>query len=271
MSATNPIPFRNYAEPPRVDGIHAVPLARRLANTHPEDANGDEDERLREVQTAADAVAEVLTDRDRASTGVVRAPFLAFIAFIGALYGSLVATATLPETASDRSARAKRMITLFFPSGLSFTRRDASAVWSEGHRRLDQMDKDGLVEEIAALTGPEFYPVAARARDELGQALGLGPTAVDTVDTTELSKRLAVFRRAVAAYARLLAARVREGDAASEDRFRKAVAPIDEYRAKAGAESETSDETEGSEEQVVTPAVDPNDPSQNPFLPEEPT
>lgn len=68
---------------------------------------------------------------------------------------------------------------------------------------------------------------------------------------------LYAFSKAVAEYCRLLAARVEEDDPESIERFRKAVAPIDEYRSRAPRNGEdtthTTDATEETQQSSPTP------------------
>jgi hypothetical protein len=220
-----------------------------LIHAAPADISSEERVRLMAANAAADAIGDVLYDRDRVSSARIRQPLSSFTTSMGALHDVLVATSTLSGAESERAARAKEVLGTFFADGVAFTKLEAPAAWYEGERRMQQIEKHGLTEEIIAITGPGFLPAARKATTDLGEAIGVGSTPRDQPASRALQQKLAKFSRKVSAYVRLLAAAVDEESEDSVQRFLKAVAPIDEYR--------RTGRTLASEEESQDPSTEP--------------
>jgi hypothetical protein len=240
------IQFSQYADGFRVRAQYVKPVERKLRHAAPRDIRPEEEARLDRVTVAADAVKDTLSERDGAEGGVKEA-LLLFIAAFTAMHDSLTATSSLPASTGERPSKAKRILVHYFPDGVSFTRAAAPAAWSEGARRIEDIEEAGLVGEIADLTGPDFFPAAKGATDALADVLGVGDEARPTPSGTALQLQLREFSAAVAAYTRSLAAAVDIDDDASVQRFVRAVAPIDEYRVEGRVRDDGDDES-------VTPA-----------------
>jgi hypothetical protein len=240
------IQFSLYADGFRVKAHYAKPIERKLRHAAPRDIRPEEAARLDRVTETADAIKDTLSERDGAEGGVKEA-LLLFIAAYTAMHDSLLATSNLPPSAGVRPAQAKQILVKYLPEGVSFTRASAPAAWSEGARRIERIEEAGLVDDVADLTGPDFFPAAKRATDALGDVLGVGDEARPTPSSTALQLRLREFSAAVAAYTRALAAAVDLDDDASVERFVRAVAPIDEYRVEGRVRESSDDES-------VTPA-----------------
>ncbi|UJR81527.1 hypothetical protein [Sandaracinus amylolyticus] len=192
----------------------------------------------------------MFAERDRFSSARVRPHRDAFINYWAALHELLVSKARLGTAFGDDGVRAQALLDAYFPEGVGFARLDAYAAWFEGQRRLDRMVEEYRLEEIGALAGAAMLTAVKKGTAALGEAIGVGRTArTEVPSATALQEALAKLSRAVGAYARLLAAKVDEEDAASIERFRRAVAPIDEYRAMRVKE--------GVVEEPVEPAIEP--------------
>jgi hypothetical protein len=89
-----------------------------------------------------------------------------------------------------------------------------------------------------------------------GNAIGVGAPPREMPSTTALLEARLAFSRSVASYCRALAMAVEEDDAASHERFRKAVAPIDEFRALGRAKDveDETDTTDPDDDPPATPA-----------------
>jgi hypothetical protein len=264
---TTYISFRSYADPLRISAQYATPVARLLVHSAPADITPEERVRLAAANALADEIGDVLYDRDRVSNARVRQPLSTFIAHMGAFHDVLLATATVSPTDSARAARAKELLDTFFPDGVSFTKLEAPAAWYEGERRMQQIEKRGLTEEIIGLTGPDFLPAARKATKDLGEAIGVGSVPRDQPAGRALQQKLARFSRKVGSYVRLLAAAVDEENEDSVLRFLKAVEPIDEYR-RSGRTLSTEEESQDSN--TEEPPANDGTPS-TPVTPASPT
>ena len=257
----SPVPpdYRNY-NGFRAGAQYAKPVARLLFNSVPTDATSDEKKALRIVVEIADEVQAVLAERDRFSTARIQPFRNEFKSYWGGLHDILAAKARLGEGFGDVGVRAQRLIDAYFPEGVSFVNLDSYAAWFEGQRRLDRMAEEEAMAELEALASPQVVQAIKKSTAALAEAIGVGKTPrSDVPSATAVQETMAKFSRAVGAYTRLLAAKVDEADADSIERFRRAVAPIDEYRSmrgKGGTEPEEPAEPEPTE-----PAVGPAMPS----------
>ena len=229
----------------------------------PADASSDEKKAMKIVVESADAVADVITERERAGASRVRPMMLSFI---NAWSGGSEVLGGLSRADGQLGAVAKAMSEALFADGVSFVKLDANAAWFEGQRRLDRIDEENLARKLAALVGEQLVTQMRNTTLSLGNAIGVGDEHLEVPSTTALAEKVAVFARAVAAYARLLSAKVDESDGDSVERFRKALAPLDEYRAS--RKGSTDDDEDGTELPVVTPVapVSPGMPNASPFV-----
>lgn len=250
--------YRNY-QTFRAGAQYAKPVARLLRNAAPADLSADEKKALRTIEESAAQIQAIYAERDRVTKGRVRAVFDGFINYWSAMHEVLAGLARLDTQFGDVGERARALVGSYFPDAVSFVKLDAHAAWFEAQRRLDRMREEGQVEEIGALAGEPVFAAVRKGTAELGEAIGVGKTPRGELpSTTAMQEAVAKFSRAVGAYGRLLAAKVDEEDAASIERFRRAVAPMDEYRSmrsKGGAgEGEEPELPEEPSEPEVTPA-----------------
>ncbi|AKF06988.1 hypothetical protein [Sandaracinus amylolyticus] len=252
----NPPDFRAY-HGLRVGAQYAKPVARQLFNVAPDDITPDERKALRVVVAVGDDVQSVFAERDRFSSARLQPIRISFMNYWAALHGVLDAKARLGDAFGDEGARARAVLAAYFADGVSFSRLDAHAAWFEGQRRLDRMSDEETADEVEALAGAAVFAAVKAGTAAIGEAIGVGKAtrASDVPSATALQETLAKFSRAVGAYTRLLAAKVDEEDAASIERFRRAVAPIDDYRAMRGKES-------GAGAPSEPPVVEPTEPGE---------
>lgn len=249
--------FRPYVDTVRVKSSHAKALARQLVNSAPTDLSASEGRSLDRMVACADEVQRALSAREHVSPERVGTARLGVITAAGALYGALEAMSRTPPEVSDRGARARAVLRQAFSDDNSFTKQDAPAMWASGLRRLEAIERNELRAEIIALVGEDMLVAFERALAALGGALGAGSTAHAVPSTSALAEKARTFSLSIASYCRVLAASVVVEDEASVERFRTAVAPIDEYRAQ-HARRRRLDEEEldvGDDVDVVEPAA----------------
>lgn len=239
-----PIDYRPYILSLRITGPLAKPLSQKLVNAAPEDLDESERAALARVVRSAALADEVRSERERLSPAKIRPLVSAIGASFGPMHDALLALSRLAPQYGDRGPRAQRVLTSIFPDGMMLVTLEADAVWSEADRRLGRIDAEGMRAEIDALIGPEHLIAAREATAALGEALGNGTTKRVIPSTTALQRALNAFSRAVANYCRTLSANLDDEDEAKIDRFRRAVGPIDDYRAAhpVGAVEESEDE-----------------------------
>jgi hypothetical protein len=262
------IEFSPYVDSFRVQAYYAKPVGKRLQHAAPHDLSPEETKRLGVVLSLGQEIDGVLSERSGAEGGV-REPLLLFIAAFSAMHGSMQATASLPAPESKRPPLAKRILARFFPRGVAFTRLAAPAAWSVGERIVAGLERDGLVDSIAEVTNPDFFPTVKSATTALGDVLGVGEEPRTTPSSTALQQKLADYSGAVAAYARALAAAVDSSDPVSIERFTRAVAPLDDYRASGHASEDAEDsDAPGASNDPATPApAGPVSPELDPTAP----
>ena len=256
----NPPDYRSY-QGFRAGAQYAKPVARMLRNAAPPDIAVEEKKALRVIESLAEQVQDVLTERDRFSGARVRPYRTAFINYWSALHDVLVGKARLGSEFGDQGERAQALLDTYFPEGVSFTLLDAYAAWFEAQRRLDRISDENQLQELEQIATAPMVQAIKKGTTELGEAIGVGKTARHEVPSaTAVQETMAKFSRAVGAYARLLAAKVDEENPASIERFRRAVAPIDEYRSmrgRGGSDEPEPVEPDPTEPQPTEPAIEP--------------
>lgn len=253
MTGHGTLDFRNYVQSVGIATPHILPLARKLANAAPPDADPSERAALERVAVAAAGVGAVLSERDRFAPARVRPFFLAFANGWSAFHGALDALASVPPHVSARGTRAAELRATLFPDGVAFVRLDAFGAWSEGYRRLDRIESEGLKTELEQLVGADIVAAATTASQKLAEAIGVTPGTQEPPAAASLRDARVKFSKAVAAYCRILSAKVDEDDAASIARFSNAVAPVDELRIIRERGGEEEDEPVGPVIEPVAP------------------
>ncbi|UJR86703.1 hypothetical protein [Sandaracinus amylolyticus] len=252
-----PITFGTYVDGVRIQARHAKSIAGSLRVNAPTDLARAGVDQLERIEDLAVHVDDIQTERQ--VTAAVRPSFEDFRAAWGGMSEALMSKARLPASLSPNGARAGKLHARLFPEGHGFITFDAHAAWSEGDRVLRVIHQQDLKAAIDELAGPEYHPSAKKATNALREALGVGETPRETPSTTRLQHAMQRFSRALGRYARIVASDVDLDDAASVERFRKAVmVPFDQFRTR----RTTSGEVEGEE-----PATDPPSEPMQPVIP----
>ena len=260
------VDFRNYVQPTRMSAHHASYVAGAMEAAMPADADPHERAAMASAVAAAAGVREVLSERDRFSAARVR-PALAFFGSMWAMLGEMIAAlARLPAEHGPRGPRAAAIALTLLPEGVSFVKLDAGAAWAEGKRRLHRIETEGMATELEGLVGADVLRAVRAATTALGEAVGAGPSPREIPSGTALQEALTNFSRNLAAYCRVLAGKVDETSAASVERFRRAVAPLDEYRAARAARGGSDDDEEEIVSAPVGAPIAPGLPGSSPFI-----
>lgn len=247
--------FRDYVGSLRSNAAGVAVVSTRLQKAAPSDMTTEEKKALKLVMQRASEVADVLADRDRLAPARVRPLLTKLVADWTAFCEALAAKARVSRKTGHEN-RAQEIYTSLFPEGMTFAQTDSETAWSEGHRRLDRIAKEGFAHDLDALLGPEFLAAVTASTEELGNAIGTGHAERTTPSSTALAESLLRFGRAVGRYGRVLAASCDEEDEASVERFMKAVAPIDVHRAGMRAGNDGGSEDDGVTE-PTTPVTRP--------------
>ena len=218
-----------YVRPPVLDVASAIALATALLAAAPKDLSDSERraaKRLRKdsgsLQDAwakADAAAPV-ADRRKVDTRVDNAWAI--------LLDRAAAYASLPVATYPRADRARAIVTAIAPDR-AWLKLPYAAEWAESDKRLKRIDADGLAPELDALAGPEFLAEVRAAHAEHGLALGIKSPIARPAEVS-LADPLRAVALSVVRYARAVVGGLDEDDAASVDRTRAALAPIDDHR-----------------------------------------
>ncbi|UJR86232.1 hypothetical protein [Sandaracinus amylolyticus] len=148
------------------------------------------------------------------------------------------------------------MLEAIFPSGLAFVAGNYDTAFFEGETRLAKMS--GVVErDVITIAGAPFLDGVRITHASLGEALGLGRSTPEMPSTTAVQDAIARAMKSIAGYSRVLVAELDEDDETSVARFRRAVSPLDAYRAstRASTEPETPVDDDGDEPLPPTPPV----------------
>ncbi|MDQ3034348.1 MAG: hypothetical protein M3Y87_18210 [Myxococcota bacterium] len=265
------ISFSQYGGPPKVAAHYAKPLIRLMRNQAPDDLARYEQAHLETAEQLAESLEIVLKQRD--AVGGVRNAFLDFVNAWAATHGGIEAVSRIPASASNKGARAAKLLAITFPDGLSFTRLPAAQAWAFGDRLVSRIVESGAKQQIDELVGTDHLQAAKKATVALGEIIGVGKTVIDIPDPTAVQHLLAKFQRAVGRYSRVMLAKVDDEDQTSIERFRKAVAiPIDRYRstrtARDGEPTDPSEPIDPTEDPIdVTDPTEPEAPFAGPGTP----
>ena len=250
-----------YTRGPVLDVPSAYSLAVAILSAVPEgDARGegiraaaqalrDKTVALREAWTAN--VKHVSIDRrpvDNVADASWRAVSLA-----------LEATSLLQGTDED-DALARRSTALLgrlFPNGLSFTQGSFTAQWAHADRLLNDIDEDGLAEELEALVGARYLGFVRRAHTAYGEALKITEPSEAAPGGLREPKR--DVERALQDYVFALFGQHRPSDAANHSLLRRALAPIDAMREEQARRAASGGDapTGGDDTDTPPPAPEP--------------
>lgn len=217
-----------YTDGVKISAAFAKAVAHALFHVLPHDADAQERAAVQVLLERAGVIDRILNAR--ADVGTIKTQFVAFGNCWGGMYDALLAKRRLPASVTGAGKRASAIIDRLFNDGIMFIRLESPAAWAEGDRRYRRIVELGLEREIGEVIGADYVEAARRATVELGEAIGTAKKPREVPSRTGLADAMFLFSRGISRYCRLLAAKVDETDAASVERFRKAVAPIDEHR-----------------------------------------
>jgi hypothetical protein len=132
----------------------------------------------------------------------------------------------------ERARRAEEHLRLLFPTGLQFTQASFATQDAEMRRMLDEMKQPELAASLDALVGPEFiqaFGKAAKAYSAMVKAMGHAVAG-------EVNQRAMVIemQTAIVQHVSRVLGELEDDDPASVERVRGLLAPIDNFRARAG-------------------------------------
>lgn len=251
--------FTPYLSPTRFSAGRGVVLASRLIKAAPEGLPERVREGLHRVRTDAVSLQELATDRFFATNENVR-PLDALVdgGYI-ALREALRALTRLKGR--PEAEQAEMLLAKILPNDASFITAGFEEQFFASKITLKRIDDHGLETELHGLLGEAHLAFLRDAHGRFGDALGLGDA--DEAEEVTGSTRDAIRQLAnsIANYGRLLVGWVDPDDEASMQTFRRAVKPLDQYRATVfGGSADGDDEPDPVTDAPPVEDVRPTDP-----------
>lgn len=264
MSTLAPLSITDYATAPRTSVSSAVslgialltvvpkhaPQAVRFAATRLRGAVVDlQGEWGREL---AEATSDTLPrDADLRIDRVIRATSMRIEAY------ALLAPEHVPQAEPAKAVSAR-----LFPQGLRFINLPYPEQWAHCQRLLETIDNDEqLAADLDALVGEPILTELRAAQAAYGDALGITSERTTPV-VVPLIDRLNVVRAAIVGYALQIVA-MQDADPERIADARRALAPIDERRAREARRTPTTPRAGGT----ADPSLPEEDPSVTPTTP----
>lgn len=229
MPAPNKMDVQTYVRAPILSAWKAVVLGLRLILAAPADLSERSRAALEAVRAAIIAVQAIARQRQRASPESLKKYDTPLDSGWVGLRMSLEAVARLVDT--PEAERATKLLARVFPAGTGFVQLAYEQQWTESENLLTRIDEDGLEAEIVALVGPLFLPFIRAAHLAFGEALGLVSAPREMAETNALGEAVSEASFAISEYGRIMAGELDRADPASVERFKKAMAPLDAFRA----------------------------------------
>lgn len=135
----------------------------------------------------------------------------------------------------EEGKQAGKLLALLYPNGLQFTRAAFAVQNAEMHRMLTEMKTPDVAAALDELVGPKFikaFKKAAKKYSEMVKAMGRAVRSDVDQRATVIAMQTAIVQHA----SRVLG-ELEDDDPASVERVRGLLAPIDNFRARAGANS----------------------------------
>lgn len=150
----------------------------------------------------------------------------------------------------ERGRRASDHLRLLYPQGLQFTKASFAVQDAEMRRMVTEMNDPELAESLDELVGPEFikaFKKVAKQYSKMVKAMGHA-----TATSVDLRTVVSEMQTAIVQHASRVLGELEDDDPGSVERVRRLLAPIDNFRARAGqgggAVAEVEDEEEGDED-----------------------
>jgi len=147
----------------------------------------------------------------------------------------------------ERSRRAEEHLRLLFPAGLQFTKASFAVQDAEMRRMVSEMQRPELAESLDELVGEEFikpFKRIAKAYSKMVKAMGHA-----SASGVDLRAMLSEMQTAIVQHASKVLGELEDDDAASVERVRGLLAPIDNFRARAGQGGGAVEVVEGDDDE----------------------
>ncbi|WP_157068754.1 hypothetical protein [Sandaracinus amylolyticus] len=222
-----------YTRAPATDVPGAYSLGVAVLAAVPTDASRDSRVRAsaRALRASVIALRDAWTARVKIGDPDRRAFDAVADASWRALNWALESITLITGTPADdaRATRARAMLERVFPDGLAFTQLTYTSQWAHADRLLAQIDADGLGAELDRLVGAPYLAFIRRAHASYGEALRI--TEAADAATVGVREPLRALQVAVQEYVFALFAEHPPSNPENHPRLRKALAPIDAFRA----------------------------------------
>jgi hypothetical protein len=238
-----------YARAPSLDVPSAVALGVSLISALPKEAPPEVIGSARKMRTSIVALQSAWArqpDRAVDRRPADQASDAAWAAFDARLDGY----ASLPAERHPEAARATEIRATLLPDGLGFLKLPYPSQWAEQERRLQVIDARGMAPEIDEICGPAFLQEIRATHAAYGEALGITSPS-PRPPSQSLTEPLREAQRAIARYLRKVSSMGEDGDEAAA-MARRALAPVDAFRAAAQRRAAPV-----SEDDETPPVVDP--------------
>jgi hypothetical protein len=252
----NPIDPEPYVRSPRLAVDSGLSLAKKLMRVVPSKPNAG-------VQQGAKLLAQSVTTLATAwhESGKARPLRNARPADLrldrawGAVHARLTAWTVFPPDDPDHetsTALADRL----FPTGLDFLRLPFMAEHAQSERRVKIIENEALRADLDHLVGEAFMDELLAAHAAYGDALGITKATEAATPEPAIDEPLRMLSQAIVAYAlQVVAFGALPGNL---EAARRALRPIDEFRAAAGRR--TSSGARGEEKGAVEEAAEEAEP-----------
>jgi hypothetical protein len=257
------IDFGAYSRPPRIDAVGGLALARRLIRACPTSRFPVARRRIGKVREEAVALQAELKARARVRPSGLRALDSAFDGAWAAVRDRIAAwtKVSLGDYDAQRK-RAEKLMASYFVDGVAFVQLSYEKEWVESQLLLDRFAEEGALTHVEQLAGKAFVENVNAAHKALGDAIGLtgaGPAAA-APSSTGVAERVEALARAIFDYLRGLTGDVEDNEAASVTAFRRAVEPLDTYRAEASSDTPAKPDADAEPTAPIPPVPAPVEP-----------
>lgn len=270
MAAPATIDPAPYLQPPRTSVRSGLSLSKMLLKVVPSKPGPG-------VLVAANALRASVTELDgkwktsqKARRTVDVRPLDVQLDRAWAVLESSLDRYTLLRPNNANRKRAGQLHQQLFAEGLGFLKLRYIEQHAESARRIDLIKDEGLREDLDRLVGKEFVDELHAAHKAYGDGLGITKAVEASASTEPLLEPLRAVNRAISAYALQVLA-FAGIDPANVPAARRALEPIDKFRAaaaKRGAAGGPGDGAGGeAEDDVALPEDAPGPEAEVPELP----
>jgi hypothetical protein len=245
-----------YIRPPRIDVPAGIALGHQLLAAAPETMPQQATSALGELRSAVTDLESRWAQRDLAPRPEDPRPTdLAADNAWSCLVVRLEAAASLPPDIYPFALRARELLQLLFPDRLAFTQLDYPSQWAEAQKRLSNIQAHSLAFDIDRIAGAEYLTEVRRTHERYGAIVGTSQAKDSPVIVPELAEPLRRLGRAIAGYGIQMVALYFSSDEASRARVRRALHPLDQYRAAASRRNQANTTNEPPKPPAPMPPV----------------